>query len=72
MSDIPNIRILPARPSGHVPGVISHDRRAEYAASRVAASNGTSEAELRNMVELAAEDARALADFYIKGVVPRS
>ncbi|KYO53558.1 hypothetical protein PJ900_21800 [Tistrella mobilis] len=53
------------------PGVISHDRRAEYAALRVAASTGTSEAELRNMVELAAEDARALADFYIKGIVPR-
>lgn len=53
------------------PGVISHDRRAEYAALRVAASNGTSEAELRNMVEFAAEDARALADFYIKGIVPR-
>ncbi|MGV0758870.1 hypothetical protein V6768_06165 [Tistrella mobilis] len=53
------------------PGVISHDRRAEYAALRVAACTGTSEAELRNMVELAAEDARALADFYIKGIVPR-
>lgn len=53
------------------PGVISHDRRAEYAALRVAASNGTLEAELRNMVELAAEDARALADFYIKGIAPR-
>lgn len=71
MSDTLHMRFPPERPSGSVPGVISHDRRAEYAALRVAASTGTSEAELRNMVELAAEDARALADFYIKGIVPR-
>ncbi|WP_372071324.1 hypothetical protein P7L75_22625 [Tistrella mobilis] len=53
------------------PAVISHDRRMEFAAMKVAAGVGTSRADILQMVELAAEDARALADFYIKGIVPR-